>query len=137
MYLCSKWCESSSTKVKRKHGMVHWTLLITSTSYLPLFCYVSVQELYSSGAAFVAQLHHIRRNYAVLIQRLPQTWPTNAAFQFEDRATWILRDPAYIKMHRGPASSLSSSNKILAGHTLESVRLAFYDLAFIFSQRLQ
>lgn len=115
----------------------HGTLLIISTSYLPLFCYVSVQELYSSGAAFVAQLRHIRRNYAVLIQRLPQMWPTNAAFQFEDCTTWILRGPAYIKMHRGPASSLSSSDKILAGYTLESVRLPFYDLAFIFSQRLQ
>lgn len=68
---------------------------------------------------------------------LPPMWPTNATFQFEDCATWILRGPAYIEMHRGPASSLSSSDKILAGYTLESVTLPFYELAFIFSQRLQ
>lgn len=122
--------------VKRKHYGA-CDLLIISTIYLPLFCYVSVQELYSSGAAFVARLRHIRHNYAILIQRLLQMWPTNAAFQFEGCTTWILRGPAYIKMHRGPTSSLSSSDKILAGYTLESARVPFYDLAFIFSQRLE
>lgn len=112
----------SSTKLKMSKGNTarHGTLLIISTNYLPLFYYVSVQELHSLGAAFVARLRHIRRNYAILIQRLPQMWPANAAFQFEGCTTRILRGPAYIKLHRGPASSLSSSDNVLAGYTLES-----------------
>lgn len=123
-----------SSKCQKGNTARHGTLSIISTNYLPLFCYVSIQELYSSWASFVAWLRHLRRNYAVLIQRLLRMWPADAAFQFEGCTTWILRGPAYIKWHRGPASSLSSSDKILAGYTVESETALLWPGFYIFTK---